>query len=179
MNALIHPVEAGCEVPPLEVLETRMPVLKSRFELVQDSGGPGQFRGGLAARQSWELLSGGLAVAIADKTRESEVLGVAGGHSPPERNAIIAFPGTDRERRMGKVSDIPVAAGDVITLAPAGGAGYGDPLDRDPAAVAHDVREEYVSARSAREDYGVVLTDDGEVDAAATQALRAELRSGR
>jgi N-methylhydantoinase B len=179
MNALIHPVEAGCEVPPLEVLETRMPVLKTSFELVQDSGGPGEFRGGLAARQDWELLSDGLAVAIADKTQASTVLGVAGGQSPPERNAVIAFPGTERERRMGKVSDIHVVAGDVIRLAPAGGAGYGDPLNRDPAAVAHDVREEYVSRASARDDYGVVLTDDGAVDAAATDALRMQRRAAR
>ncbi|MCW3005572.1 MAG: hypothetical protein JWP17_198 [Solirubrobacterales bacterium] len=179
MNALIHPVEAGCEVPPLEVLETRMPVLKTSFELVQDSGGPGEFRGGLAARQDWELLSDGLAVAIADKTHASTVLGVAGGQSPPQRNAVIAFPGTERERRMGKVSDIHVVAGDVIRLAPAGGAGYGDPLNRDPAAVAHDVREEYVSRASARDDYGVVLTDDGAVDAAATDALRTQRRAAR
>jgi N-methylhydantoinase B len=179
MNALIHPVEAGCEVPPLEVLETRMPVLKTRFELVQDSGGPGEFRGGLAAHQDWEFQSGGLAVAIADKTRESEVLGVAGGQSPPERNAIVMFPGTEGERRMGKVSDIPVKAGDAVTVAPAGGAGYGDPLNRDPEKVAHDVREEYVSLRSARDDYGVVLAADGTVDVAGTESLRSELRGRR
>jgi N-methylhydantoinase B len=179
MNALIHPVEAGCEVPPLEVLENRMPVLKTRFELVQDSGGPGEFRGGLAAHQDWEFQSGGLAVAIADKTRESEVLGVAGGMSPPERNAIVMFPGTEGERRLGKVSDIPVQAGDVASVRPAGGAGYGDPLKRDPEKVAHDVREEYVSVGAAREHYGVVLSDDGSVDVAGTEALRRELAAAR
>jgi N-methylhydantoinase B len=177
MNALIHPIEAGCEVPPLEVLENRMPVLKTRFELVPDSGGPGQYRGGLASRQDWEFLSDGLCVAICDKTHASDVLGVAGGQSPPYRNSITLFPGTERERRMGKVSDIPVSAGDVCALAPAGGGGYGDPLERDPEAVAHDVREEYVSLGQAREAYGVALTEAGDVDVTATAELRAKLRA--
>jgi len=61
----------------------------------------------------------------------------------------------------------------------AGGGGWGDPLEREPRRVLADVREGYVSARSAREDYGVVLTAEGEVDDAATSALRRQLRSER
>src|SRR5206468_4246888 len=48
MNALIHPIQAGSESLPAEILETRMPVVKRRFELVTDAGGPGRFRGGLS-----------------------------------------------------------------------------------------------------------------------------------
>lgn len=58
-----------------------------------------------------------------------------------------------------------------------GGGGWGDPFDRDPALVLRDVRDEVVSAEGATRDYGVVLTDDlREVDEAATEALRANLR---
>jgi N-methylhydantoinase B len=56
------------------------------------------------------------------------------------------------------------------------GGGFGDPLERDPEQVAADVREGFVSANRAREVYGVVLTDDGRVDGAATAAVRASLR---
>jgi N-methylhydantoinase B len=58
-----------------------------------------------------------------------------------------------------------------------GGGGWGDPLDRDPALVLRDVRDEVVSAEGATRDYGVVLTDDlREIDEAATEALRTNLR---
>ena len=61
-----------------------------------------------------------------------------------------------------------------------GGGGYGDPYDRDPTAVAEDVRDEIVSIEVARQDYGVVL--DAEtlaVNEAATAALRPELKAER
>ena len=70
--------------------------------------------------------------------------------------------------------------GDVIRHEWAGGGGWGDPLERDPAQVLRDVRNEYVSAGSARDDYGVVVDPaTWTVDEAATGALRASLRSGR
>ena len=59
-----------------------------------------------------------------------------------------------------------------------GGGGYGDPLLRDPAAVLDDVLDGFISARSAREHYGVAI-DNTCVDQAATEALRAELRAQR
>ena len=54
-----------------------------------------------------------------------------------------------------------------------GGGGWGDPLERDPALVARDVRLGYVSAVSAETDYRVAVTAEGEVDVAGTRALRA------
>jgi N-methylhydantoinase B len=60
-----------------------------------------------------------------------------------------------------------------------GGGGWGDPLERDPAAVRTDVQEEFISGRSARADYGVVLRDDLSIDQAATETTRNALRSGR
>ena len=60
-----------------------------------------------------------------------------------------------------------------------GGGGWGDPLERDPAAVRADVIEELVSRRSAREDYGVVLRGDMTIDEPATETMRNALRSQR
>jgi N-methylhydantoinase B len=57
----------------------------------------------------------------------------------------------------------------------AGGGGYGDPLTRDPERVAEDVGAGYVSLERASIDYGVVVNDDGRVDAAATADLRQRL----
>ncbi len=69
--------------------------------------------------------------------------------------------------------------GDVFVFFAAGGGGYGDPLDREPGAVVHDVAQDWVSGERARSDYGVAIADDGAVDAAATEALRADIRARR
>jgi len=61
----------------------------------------------------------------------------------------------------------------------AGGGGWGDPLERDPDAVAADVRNEKVGADSAREHYGVLLRSDGSVDETSTSELRAARRRKR
>ena len=60
-----------------------------------------------------------------------------------------------------------------------GGAGYGDPLDRDPALVVDAVEARTVSLRVAKEIYGIVLDSDLSLDSKATDALRQELRKAR
>jgi len=79
----------------------------------------------------------------------------------------------------GKVSGFRLVEGDVLVLQSAGGGGYGDPLEREPERVAADVREGYVTAGRAHERYGVVFLDDGSVDPAATESLRARLAAAR
>jgi N-methylhydantoinase B len=70
--------------------------------------------------------------------------------------------------------------GDLFRHEVAGAGGWGDPLERDPALVLKDVRNEFVSERTAREDYGVVLSGTPlAIDEVATQALRDELRAPR
>jgi N-methylhydantoinase B len=68
--------------------------------------------------------------------------------------------------------------GDLFRHEVAGAGGWGDPLDRDPALVLNDVRNDFVSEQAACEDYGVVLAD-GAVDEVETTALRREMRNRR
>jgi N-methylhydantoinase B len=70
-------------------------------------------------------------------------------------------------------------AGDAWLNFCTGGGGYGDPLDRDPERVRVDVRRGLCTLNEARQLYGVVLTERVAVDAAATAALRREVRAGR
>jgi N-methylhydantoinase B len=174
MSALHHPIQAGVQNYPAELLETRMPVLRWRQELVQDSGGPGTYRGGLAAAGEYEILGEGALIAVADKTAASHVRGLFGGMSPPERNEIVVFPGTEKELRLGKRGDIAVEPGDRLRSRPAGGGGWGPPEERDPALVRDDVKNGYVSREAAERIYRVVLTAEGDVDEAATASLRSD-----
>jgi N-methylhydantoinase B len=88
--------------------------------------------------------------------------------------------GLGTEFETVKLTGYPLEAGKVLRMQVAGAAGYGDPLDRDPAAVQRDVFNELVTVGHARDVYGVVFAAAGlEVDDEATASRRAELRQGR
>jgi N-methylhydantoinase B len=94
-------------------------------------------------------------------------------------NEIVYFPGTPREFKRGK-HKAELQAGDRVLIRSGGGAGWGDPLARDPEAVLADVIAGYVSRTAAERDYAGVLIDvagDFSVDQQATAALRTKLRS--
>ena len=80
-----------------------------------------------------------------------------------------------------KVTGIPFGAGEFIEFREPNAAGYGDPLERDPEAVREDVLDDFTTIELARDAYGVVFADERtlEIDSAATEARRAELRARR
>jgi N-methylhydantoinase B len=99
-----------------------------------------------------------------------------GGAGRPSLN----FLNPDGENRLlPSKFNITIRKDDSFRHEVAGAGGYGDPLERDPAAVARDVRNEVVSREAARADYGVVVASDGRPDAAATARLRDDLRAAR
>ena len=79
------------------------------------------------------------------------------------------------------LAGIPFAAGEFIEFREPNAAGYGDPFDRPPEAVREDVLDDFTTIDLARDAYGVVFADERtlEIDEAATEALRAELRGSR
>ena len=79
----------------------------------------------------------------------------------------------------GKVSGFPLLKGDVVCEETSGGGGHGDPLSRDAARVLADVNDLYITREQADGRYGVVVTEDGKVDEAATRARRDELQAKR
>ena len=167
---------------PAEFTETRFPLRVERLALATDSGGPGYRRGGLGYLKEFRVLRDSSFLCVADRAILS-CWGLRGGKaSAPFR--VTIDPGGANERVLpGLVDDEPIPAGTLVRVETTGGGGWGDPLEREPELVALDVLQGKVSARSAREDYGVVLATnaDGEprVEAAATTTLRERLRSSR
>ena len=101
------------------------------------------------------------------------------GGSPGRPSRNVMNPGTENRALPGKFT-MTMKRDDVLSTESAGPGGWGDPLEREPARVARDVRNEFVSRRAAYEDYGVVFVGDSlEVDETATAARRAAMRAAR
>lgn len=179
-NALIMYSLGESSNVPAEIMEERWPVLMENYELWQDSGGPGRFRGGLGVRKRYRALADLKLIGTIDQTK-SPAWGVDGGMTGTP-NSMIVCPGTPRERRIGKVSDCIIPAGECVDIEMGGGGGWGDPLERDPERVLGDVRGGYVSVESAGKDYGVVVRSEGGgyvLDPLATDKARDAARSKR
>ncbi len=161
-------------IPPAEILESLYPVLFTQWALRPDSGGAGRHRGGLGAIYEIEaLVDGDTDVFLLGERGKFPPFGVAGG-GPASLNRFFyeTDAGECTPPLVSKITDVKIRKGRKVRLETPGGGGYGDPLARDPEAVARDVRLGYVSRESAASEYGVVLKPDGGVDAAATAARR-------
>ncbi|MEV4819226.1 hydantoinase B/oxoprolinase family protein [Micromonospora tulbaghiae] len=148
-----HLCQTQARNTPVEVLESKTGMFFERLEIRTDSGGAGRFRGGCGLRRDIRFVTPGEFLTVIKKTRTAP-WALAGGEQP-EPNQVVVFPGTDREHRVS-TRRTAVAVGDRVTLLTAGGGGHGDPRSRDPEAVRRDVAEGYVSARAARDVYGVI-----------------------
>lgn len=159
-------------IAPIEILETQFPLRVRRFELIQDSAGPGEFRGGLSYRRDYEMLRPAALNRRADRMRFPGE-GVLGGR-PGKTGRLILNPGSPDEQTLRGSGQHRFEAGSVVRFEGAGAGGLGDPWRRDPQAVVQDVRAGYVSTEAARDAYGVIIDPMTlSLDAAATQAERA------
>lgn len=163
---------------PIEDIESHYPLRVSRYELREDAAGPGTWRGGLGSIRDITLLSTG-GLSLEGDGSCFAPWGAFGGKDGTT-GEVILNPGRDDEVALpSKFPYRMMKPGDTIrTVSPCGG-GYGDPLQRHPAVVLDDVLDEFVSERSAREQYGVVLSHGAsgalQVDDDATARLRKEL----
>ncbi|MDQ1731918.1 MAG: N-methylhydantoinase [Pseudonocardiales bacterium] len=166
---------------PTEFTESRFPLIVERLGLAVDSGGPGQFRGGLGYEKHIRMLADAHFMSIADRSILS-CWGVKGGKAGQPFSVTID-PGGEQERQVDALADAEfVRAGEVIRIRTTGGGGWGDPLDRDPQAVVRDVRWGKVSRAAALDAYGVVLIGEADsLSASLTEsdALRQRLRAAR
>jgi N-methylhydantoinase B len=139
---------------PVEAMEMEFPLRIERYELVTDSGGPGKFRGGMGILRDMRLLADDAGVSLRSSRQKFPAPGMAGG-KPGGLGTFIRNPGTASETRLPMTtSGTPFANGDVLRVMSPGGGGYGDPREREPAAVARDLVEGKISVEAARTLYG-------------------------
>ena len=163
---------------PAEQIEAKFPLLVERYALRQDSGGAGQFRGGLGVEQVIQARSQIRFHAQMDRTK-CPPWGLYGGLAG-FGNAVAIHRFGEEEHRFdnGKAFNLVLESGDAFIKRSGGGGGFGSPLDRNLDRVEDDLRQGYISQESAKDHYGVVFVPGtSSIDRPATMARRAEMQS--
>ena len=178
----IHVVETdvtNCMNIPVEALEMNFPLRIARAGLWMDSAGAGAQRGGLGLEKVFEATTTDVTVAHRSERFASGPWGLFGGRPARRGRAFLVRRDGTREAVPSKKM-LVLHPGDQLWEYVSGGAGWGDPLDRDPERVLADVLDRVISAEAAAEEYAVVLSPDGTaVDHDATKERREAIRRGR
>jgi N-methylhydantoinase B len=162
----------------VEVTEAEHPIQLLAYEFIADKAGAGKYRGGTPYRRDYRFLAEEGILQVRSDRRTFRPYGLYGGY-PGKPSWNYLNPEGENRLLESKIT-MTITRGDVFRHEVAGAGGWGDPLERDPAAVVKDVRNELISLPAARDEYGVVIDPQHwTVDAAATQRLRATLRAAR
>lgn len=170
-NGLIATTDGDTYNYPIELLESKFPLLVERYSLNDsDSGGDGQWRGGLGLVREYRLLNsiGFLHASMGRNTIKP--WGMNGGG--PGSNNYVELIRNGEVTPFARVSYHPLQRNDLVRILTGRGGGYGNPYNRPAERVAEDVRNGYISREAARQAYGVVLDEDLNIDEAATRQLR-------
>jgi N-methylhydantoinase B len=155
----------------VEITEAEQPFEILRYELIEDGGGAGRWRGGCSYRRDFRLLEEEATLQVRSDRRRFRPYGLAGGR--PGRKSTNRLDPEGENRELPAKLTMTLRRGEVFRQEVAGAGGWGDPMEREPERVLRDVRNGFVSLRAAREEYGVAIDPASwTVDEAETARLR-------
>ncbi len=172
-NGLIATTDGDTYNYPVELLESKFPLLVDRYALnEQDTGGAGEWRGGLGLVREYRLINSTAFLHASMGRNKIRPWGMAGGLAGSNNYAELIR--GDEVTPFSRVSYYPLQEGDVVRILTGRGGGYGLPDHRPAERVAEDVRNGYINRRTAEDDYGVIVDQNSQVDEEATLTLRAK-----
>jgi N-methylhydantoinase B len=143
----------NCMNIPAESIEVDFPIRINHWRLRTDSGGAGQWRGGLGFVKSFEALGTDLELSYRGERHSTAAWGVEGGHDGDNARARV-WRADGRDEAVNSKQIVHLKPGERLEVEMAGGAGYGDPRLRDRDSVRDDLRDHKISVEAARELYG-------------------------
>jgi N-methylhydantoinase B len=161
---------------PIEMIEADYPIRIERYGYVTDTGGAGEYRGGLGLARDYRLLADDVYFGVRSDKSIHAPHGLFGGQPGASTVNFVSSAKGDRRVPSLPTEPITLGRGDMFRHVMAGGGGYGDPLDRAPERVLDDILDDRITADHARDAYGVILKADASIDRAATEACRAAMR---
>jgi len=162
-NDATDSINGNCANTPTEVFETRYPWIVEEYALRQDSGGAGEHRGGLSISKTMLCTGGDILISQMTNKHKKKAWGLFDGYEGICGATLYQAEGANDWKTIveafGKVSpskysNVPVLAGERISVKAPGGGGFGNPKQRDPRAVVEDILEGYISVDQAKADYG-------------------------
>ena len=153
---------SNCRNTPIEVFETRYPLLTLEHGLVRDSGGAGRRRGGLGTHRTLRVTAPEITFSALFDRMKVAPPGLFGGHDGGTSTLLVKRKGESEFRSFREVfgvasptkfTNVVLREGDELRYCTPGGAGYGNPREREPELVREDVLEGWVSRESAARDY--------------------------
>ena len=163
---------------PIEDLGMHIPLFCDRYELRDDVlPAAGKYRGGVGVVKIQRFLTDGVMTHESDRHEDRPwgILGGESGHGGRVFKYNIADT-SSREEIPAKFSGLRTLKGDCIEIYTPCGGGYGDPLERAPEQVREDVLDDFCTVEHAFNIYGVVMDDAANLDLAATEQRRVEMR---
>jgi N-methylhydantoinase B len=164
-NNMVVTINGNCRNTPVEVFETRYPAFRiDSYRLIEDSGGPGEFRGGLGGERVFTVTVPEVTVSALLNRMKTEPWGVLGGGEGAVGGLWVQRAGRSEWRTFveefgtmspSKFSGVILHEGDRVKILMPGGGGYGDPRRRERDLVRRDVAEGFVSAGAAAAEYGL------------------------
>jgi N-methylhydantoinase B len=149
LSCSVFPGNSGCG--SIEVMEGTAPLLFWKKEMIQDSGGPGKYRGGLAQEIEVQVLSEQpITLSVLSDRRAHPALGLFGGMPGSLTDLTV-----NRKESVHPKARRQVNPGDILTLRYAGGGGYGPPEERELERVLDDLRNGLISEELARQAYRI------------------------
>jgi N-methylhydantoinase B len=140
---------------PIEADEIENPFLFERYEILPNTGGAGEFRGGNGFCRVFRVTTDQASITVCADRHISRPPGLFGG-CPGTAARYVLNPGTEREKVLSsKTPYIPLERGTLVWLQSAGGGGLGDPKRRDRSKVRWDLKNGYITDETAREAYGM------------------------
>jgi 5-oxoprolinase (ATP-hydrolysing)/N-methylhydantoinase B len=187
-NSSLCQYVGNCPCQPVEILESRYPIVHEVFKISDGSAGAGRYRGGFGTMRQFRVECDELRVSAFVERVKIHPSGLFGGKEATTAGIEIARKDATFQSACdaagvacpGKFSDVYLYKGDRIRNYCSGGGGYGSPLERELELIEADVRSGFIERSQAEEDYGVQLvsTADGlRIDPVASQRRRAELKA--
>ena len=144
---------------PIELIEADQPVEVVQYGLVPDTGGAGEFRGGLAYVREFRLLADQAVLTIRSDRRFTCPWGLCGGEDGAPSANILKSRDVENDLLPMPMEALKLRRGDIFRHCSAGGGGFGNPVARDPNRVLADVVDGRISIAAARDKYGVLIDD--------------------
>ncbi len=162
----------------VEITEAEQPIQILGYEFMADRGGPGKYRGGAPFYREYRFLENEAILQVRSDRRYRRCFGLYGGW--PGRPSMNTINSGNEDRTLPSKFTAMIKRDDIFRHEIAGPGGWGDPLEREPARVLRDVRNELVTPEAARRAYGVIIdTVDWIVDEQATKRERERRLTGR